>query len=305
MLSPELATIITALFYLAASVCGVVGLIVVNPAWRKAGCWLALTAFACQTVMLVSGFHSQFAEGLSPGAYLQLLAWFLLLGGIGAWLKFSQDAILLFSTTPGFCIFLLSLNWLTRPLRLPGLLSVSFYALHIGALFVALALLTFGFMAAVLFLVLQKRIKTKKKMAGAWGQIPALSILEKIISFCALACYPLYTIGLAAGLLWATPVFGSAFTGDLKEIISIFIWLLLTWLFYKKVVCYWKGKKPALLIVIIFILSFLSVIIVNLVPSHHGFIHNPNIVVSLNGMGKGAPGEIVLKVTRAPLLQLS
>lgn len=272
---PAILTSITIICYLSATVCGLCGIIWNLPRLRKAGCILALLSFFCQTLILVFGFHRLMPDGLSFGAYLQLMAWFFLLCGIGAWQRLRQDAILLFAAPLCLLLFLVSAPWLKLPIHVPELLTAPFFALHIGALFLGLGFLGLAFIAGILFLFAEKRIKSKKKMAGFWQDMPALTILDKINSVCTLAAFPLYTIGLAAGFLWAKPVFGAVVSGDAKEVVSFFVWCLLGLLFYNRAARNWRGRKPAWLAVGIFLLSVLSILVVNIFFSaHHGLVRS-------------------------------
>ncbi|MBO6171093.1 MAG: cytochrome c biogenesis protein CcsA, partial [Desulfovibrio sp.] len=90
-----------------------------------------------------------------------------------------------------------------------------------------------------------------------------------------MAGYPLYTLGIISGLVWAKPVFGGTVTGDPKEVVSIVIWLLFSALFHNRLTRGWKGRKPAQLAVFIFILCLFSIIVVNtFMVTHHAFVRN-------------------------------
>lgn len=271
MLSAEALTAITICLYLVASITGICGFVWRRPNWRRLGCWLALASFICQTIILIFGFHGLQPSGPSFGAYLQLLAWFSLLAGIAAWLRSHNDAILLFAAPLGLILFLMSSPWLATPIQMPPSLSKSFYALHIGALFLGLGLLALAFLAGVAFLIIQRRLKSRKKMRGLWEDMPALSLLDQINAVCAILAFPLYSLGLIAGLFWARPVFGASFSGDPKEIISLFIWAILGLLFYNRLARGWRGRNPAILACLIFLLSLFSILVINLFFStHHG-----------------------------------
>lgn len=273
MPSPEALTAITIAFYFFATAAGMMGMIWRKALLRRLGSWLAIASFLCQTLILIFGFHKLLPEGLSFGAYLQLLAWFFLLSGIGAWQYLRQDAILLFAAPLGLILFLMSAPWLELTIHLPESLSTPFYALHIGSLFLSLGLLALASVAAFLFLFLERRIKSKKTMKGLWQDMPALSMLDRINCFCCVSAFPLYTTGIIAGLIWSRPVFGAAFSGDPKEIMSIMVWGLLGLLFYNRVIGGWRGRKPAILALVIFVLSLFSIICINLFLSdHHGYI---------------------------------
>lgn len=275
MRSPEFITWSAAFAYLFASVFGLGGMIAKRSAWRTAGGYLALCAFLTQTISLVFGYHGLLPEGLSVGAYLQLLAWFLLLCGLATWYRAKNDTLLLFSAPLGMILFFMSGVSLRVALRLPEFLSAWFYATHVGALFLSLGLVCVSFIAGTLFLLARRGLKAKKKLPSILNDAPALAVLDKINAVCVIFAFPLYTIGLAAGFFWAAPVFGATISGDPKEIVSLLIWLGLAILFHNRLVKGWKGRKPAILAIIIFFVSLFSFVVVNLALStNHAFFRN-------------------------------
>lgn len=275
MLSQSNFTFFTILIYGLATFIGVLGLIFRKQKLLSWGGKLALVAFLCQTLVLILGFHKSSDGFLSFGAYLQMLAWFALLCGICAWWRLHHETILLFASPLGLILFLMSAPSLDIPIYLPRYLSIPFYALHIGSLFLSLGLLSLGCVSAIIFLFMENRIKSRKQMNGFWNDIPAITILDRINSACALCAFPLYTLGIIAGLFWAIPLYGQKITMDPKEIISIIVWILLGVLFHNRLAKNWRGRKPAVLTIIIFGLSLISIFAVNfLLTTHHGFSHS-------------------------------
>lgn len=273
MFKAEIITWVTIFIYLCAAVFGLSGMIVKRPLWRVAGRRFAIAAFLAQTVSLAAGFHGMTPGGLSSGAYLQLLAWFLLLCGIGAWLRAKNDALLLFAAPLGLILFLASVSALRSPVPLPASMSASFYALHIGALFLSLGLICVAFIAGVLFLWVDGAIKSKRRAPEFLRDMPALTALDKINSVCVLLALPLYTLGIVAGFFWAAPVFGQNVASDPKGVTSLLVWLFLAVLFHNRLAKGWKGRKPALLAICIFIFCLFSIVVVNLALStNHAFI---------------------------------
>ena len=273
MISPELSTLLTLCLYGAASLAGISGMLLRSAILRKTGCWLAGFGFLVQTLMLALGFHSTLPEGLSLGAYLQMLAWFVLLCGLISRLRYRQEATLILSAPLALILFIMSAPYLAAVVKIPPQLSAPFYTLHIGALFLSLGLLTLASAAGCIFLFLEGRIKSKQAMKGFWQDMPALSLLDRINAFAVMTTFPLYTLGIVAGLVWAKPVFGATFNGDPKEVISLVVWLLLAALFHNRLTRGWRGRKPARLAVIIFGLCLFSIIVVNtFMETHHAFI---------------------------------
>ena len=273
LLAPETSTALTLAVYALAGAVGLLGMLARRASWRRAGCVLAAAAFACQTLLLALGAHGMHHGGLTLGAYLQMLAWFVLLCGLALWARFRQEAPLIFAALLGLILFLMSTQWLEMAVPLPASLKAPFFALHIGALFLSLGLLALAFAAGTLFLFLERRIKSKQRMGGIWQDMPALAILDRINAICALTAFPLYTVGIVTGLVWARPVFGSTLNGDPKEVVSLLVWLLLAVLFHNRLANGWKGRKPARLAVCIFLLSLFSLVVVNVfMETHHAFV---------------------------------
>ncbi|HJA79262.1 cytochrome c biogenesis protein CcsA [uncultured Desulfovibrio sp.] len=273
MISPEFSTLLTLCLYGAASIAGMSGMMLRSALLRRAGCWLAGFGFLVQTLMLALGFHSSLPDGLSLGAYLQMLAWFVLLCGLISLLRFRQEAMLLLASPLALILFIMSAPYLTAVIRIPRQLSAPFFTLHIGALFLSLGLLTLAFAAGGIFLFLEGRIKSKQAMKGFWQDMPALSLLDRVNALVVMTAFPLYTLGIVAGLFWGKSVYGATFNGDPKEVISLVVWLLLAVLFHNRLARGWRGRKPARLTVLIFVLCLFSFIVVNtFMETHHAFI---------------------------------
>ncbi|MDR0238628.1 MAG: cytochrome c biogenesis protein CcsA [Deltaproteobacteria bacterium] len=259
--------------YALASLCGFAGL-VGRVAWlRRAACFAAVGGFALQTFAFMLGSHAALPGGLSLGAYLQLLAWFLLLCGILGWWKLRLEEPLLFAAPPAFLLAAIACPFLHRQLVLPTQLSGYFYALHIGTLFLSLAMIALALGAGLLFLYMHRKIKAKERLVGFQRDFPALFMLDKINALCVAAGFPLYTIGIGSGFVWSGIVWGANFSGDPKEIISLFTWLGFAVLFHQRLLRGWQGRKPALFAIGLFTLCVFSIVVVNIfLPTHHAFV---------------------------------
>ena len=138
LLSPETSTMLTLALYAAAGLCGLAGMLVRSRPVRSAAAAVAVVGLALQTFALATGFHASTAGGLSIGAYLQMLAWFLVLTGTALRIFMKHNAPLIFASVAALMLYGFSAPALQAVVKVPETLKAPFYALHIGALFLSL-----------------------------------------------------------------------------------------------------------------------------------------------------------------------
>jgi ABC-type transport system involved in cytochrome c biogenesis permease subunit len=170
-----------------------------------------------------------------------------------------------------FLLFILAYKLNHLQVELPATLKELFIILHIGPMYGSLGLLTLAFGAGLLFLRLDGKIKSKARLSEFERELPALGVYDRVNRLAVVTGFPCYTIGIAAGFIWAPTVWGPG-AWDPKQIFSIFVWFLYAAIFYLRLVRGWRGRKAALLIILIFGISAFSLLVVNMfMPTRHGF----------------------------------
>lgn len=157
--------------------------------------------------------------------------------------------------------------------NLPPMLSGLFFLLHIGTLFSSMALLAMAFGAGLAFINLEKRIKTKAGLKSFQQDMPSLDTFDKVNHWVAVIGFPLYSLGLISGFVWAWLTSRRVFSFDPKEILALVVLGLYAYLFHQRLAYGWRGRKPAVMAIAVFLLTVLSMIGINfLVPTtFHGF----------------------------------
>ena len=79
-----------------------------------------------------------------------------------------------------------------------------------------------------------------------------MAALDRINGLATLVGFPFYTLGVICGFVWAGLAWGSMFSGDPKELMSLAVWALYALLFHQRQALGWQGRKPALMALGIF-----------------------------------------------------
>ncbi|MBI5519701.1 MAG: cytochrome c biogenesis protein CcsA [Desulfovibrio sp.] len=156
---------------------------------------------------------------------------------------------------------------------LPPMLSGLFFFMHIGTLFSSMALLAMAFGAGLAFLHLEKRIKTKAGLKKFQQDMPSLDTFDRVNHWVIVIGFPLYTVGMVSGFVWAWLAAKRVFSFDPKEILALVMLGLYAYLFHQRLAYGWRGRKPAVMAMAVFLLMVVSMLGINfLVPTtFHGF----------------------------------
>lgn len=129
----------------------------------------------------------------------------------------------------------------------------SWLVAHIAALLAAYAALGFSLLASILYLVQERRLKTKlKTLQDSAGRpldwLPPLDTLERIAHGTLLFGFPCMTVGLVIGsvLVQETPL-GAAYFLDPKVIASFLMWFVYVLLLFVRRTAGLRGRKAAYL----------------------------------------------------------
>lgn len=126
------------------------------------------------------------------------------------------------------------------------------------------AAFAFAFIVSIMYLIQERQLKAKQ-----WGAIfrrlPSLEVMDtlgyKAISF----GWPLFTLGMITGSIWAEIAWGTYWNWDPKE-----TWSLITWVTYLVLLHLrtmgWRGRKMAFLSIVGFVFVLISFFVVSRVP---------------------------------------
>jgi len=128
----------------------------------------------------------------------------------------------------------------TSPLLRRGWIFV-----HVTLIFLGYAALFLSFVASMLYLVQERRLKSKKM--GKWLRLPPLEVIDEIGYRALILGFPFITLGLMAGAIVAQEQFGAGFFRDPKIALSIMVWVIYMVLLFTRWSAGWRGRKAAFL----------------------------------------------------------
>lgn len=126
------------------------------------------------------------------------------------------------------------------------------------------AAFAFTFIISVMYLIQERQLKTKH-----WGAIfhrlPSLDVMDtlayKAISF----GWPLFTLGMITGSIWAESAWGTYWSWDPKETWSMITWVIYLVLLHLRTIG-WRGRKMAFLSILGFVFVLISFFVVSRIP---------------------------------------
>lgn len=240
-------------------------------AQKKALCCLGIS-FVLLSLLLSVNFIRDMDILVLRSWYLIPLCWSLLLISFLIYYKLRHVTIFIFVAPLCFILLLSAIIFLHQEKPMENLVVGPVLLIHLFLIFAGIGLMGISAGAGTLFLWQEKLLKNKTKLVHLPKNIPSLSALDKVNHVATNIGFPVYTVGLVSGFVWAYMAWGRFFSFDPKEIISLIILALYGYLFYERKVHGTNGRKTAKLAIVVFVIAMFSIFVVNtFLPTHHSF----------------------------------
>lgn len=135
------------------------------------------------------------------------------------------------------------------------------FVIHVVTAFFAYASFALSFVGALLYLV-QNRVLKSKKVDTFYHKLPPLEVLETVVYRTIILGFPLLTLALLSGFIWTKQVFQVFWRWDPKFILSTLTWLIYLAILYAHYVFSFRGRKVVVISILAFgcvLLTFLGV----------------------------------------------
>jgi len=148
-------------------------------------------------------------------------------------------------------------------------LKSNWLMMHVSIMMLSYATLIAGSLMAIAFLMISTNSETQVQKAPATEMtlVPLDQTLDNL-SYRTLGIgFPLLTLGILSGAIWANEAWGSYWSWDPKETWALITWFVFAIYFHFRLTWGWKGKKPAIVASLGFVLVWVCYLGVNLLGS--------------------------------------
>jgi len=162
-------------------------------------------------------------------------------------------------------LFLMAVSALTpseiRPL--PPVLRSLWLPIHAIISLFSYAFFLMAAVAGFMYLLQEREVK-RKHLGKIFKRLPPLESLDRINELSLKYGFPLLTLGIITGALWAEKAWGSYWSWDPKETWSLILWFIYAALLHERLLIGWRGKRAAIMALLGFAVWIISFFVVNL-----------------------------------------
>jgi cytochrome c-type biogenesis protein CcsB len=202
---------------------------------------------------------------------LSFFAWMIIGILLIANLKYKVKVLGSFLTPVALILMLFAFALPKEIFPLAPVLKSFWHPFHVIFAFLGDALFALTFCCGVMYLIQEHQLKSKK-MGPITKRLPPLSLLDDLSYQSLKYGFPLLTLGIITGAVWAEYAWGRYWNWDPKETWSLITWLLYAALLHQRLTVGWRGRKAAIMAIAGFLAILFTFLGVNLLlPGLHTY----------------------------------
>ncbi len=180
--------------------------------------------------------------------------------------KYRVDFLAAFISPMAAVLIILASLFPKEILPVAPVLNSFWLPIHVIFAFIGDAMFALAFAAGVMYLIQERQIKSKK-IGAFYHRLPALKVLDDLSYRCLTFGFPLLTLGIITGSVWAESAWGSYWSWDPKETWSLITWFLYAALLHGRLTVGWRGRRAAIFAIVGFAALVFTFLGVNLLLS--------------------------------------
>jgi cytochrome c-type biogenesis protein CcsB len=132
---------------------------------------------------------------------------------------------------------------------LPPVLKSLWFPVHASIAILANGFMALAFCGGIMYLLQEREIK-KKRFGLFFSRLPSLEALDDLNRHCLAVGFPLLTLGIITGSVWAKQAWGSYWQWDPKETWSLITWLIYAAILHQRLTVGWRRRRAAIMAIV-------------------------------------------------------
>jgi cytochrome c-type biogenesis protein CcsB len=201
---------------------------------------------------------------------LSFFAWMIIGILLACNLKFQIKVLGAFLTPIALILMFVGLALPKEIVPLAPALRSFWHPFHVFFAFMGNAIFALAFCCGVMYLIQERQLKSKK-VGAITKRLPSLQVLDDMNYQALKFGFPLLTLGIITGSVWAEYAWGRYWGWDPKETWSLITWLIYASLLHARLLKGWQGRRIAWLALFGFLAVIFTYLGVNYLPSLHAY----------------------------------
>jgi cytochrome c-type biogenesis protein CcsB len=217
-----------------------------EPLSRLASVFISI-GFAAHSLALVARYvEAGYTPVTNLHESLSFFAWMIIGVLLIARVKYKIKVLGAFLAPIGLTLMLFALALPKEIVPLAPVLKSFWHPFHVLFAFLGNASFSVTFCCGIMYLIQEHQLKAKK--VGAITQrLPSLKLLDDLSYQSLTFGFPLLTLGIITGAIWAEYAWGRYWAWDPKETWSLITWFLYAALLHQRLTVGWRGRKAAIM----------------------------------------------------------
>lgn len=260
------------LFYLLGTLVYPTYIIFFKEVLSKIGLASVSIGFASHTLALLTRYvEAGYTPVTNLHESLSFFAWMIIGVLLLTHLKYKVKVLGAFLTPIALILMLSALALPKEILPLAPVLRSYWHPFHVIFAFLGNAIFTLTFCCGILYLIQEHQLKSKR-MGAISKRLPSLKVLDDLNYRSLTFGFPMLTLGIITGAVWAEYAWGRYWGWDPKETWSLITWLLYAALLHQRLTVGWRGRKAAIMAIVGFFAVLFTFLGVNLLlPGLHTY----------------------------------
>jgi cytochrome c-type biogenesis protein CcsB len=240
----------TALFYLLGTGSFILYVVLLRDLFSRLSPLILLAGFLLHTAALgMHFFHTGYPAVTELRGALSFYSWLMVGVYLLVLLKYRLTVLGCFVAPLALLISLAAVAFGAGGGELPPGLKTYWLPLHVTLAFLGNAVFALAFGVSLMYLLQEYQLKTRR-MTALYKRFPSLETLDRLNYLFLVWGFPLMTLGIVTGSLWAGIHWGNYWSWEPRQISSAITWLLYGSLLQGRVTAGWRGKRAAFLTIV-------------------------------------------------------